>query len=213
MTCLDKASAPFADHCFVKIVTARYLSTAPSPAIPATPFGMQEINPMSPALMTPHTPMTMTSMMTKSTDANPFEASLSPKDGGAPNRMREAKLLDEADNPVAIILNNVLRYVDGNLLDLLTLGERIREKKQSKSKIPRSKEFETDSENGDGLSQADENDGAEPESTFEFMANSIWTPVAELIISELGGVLFANGRVAELHQVSGTRNAIVLVVH
>lgn len=117
--------------------------------------------------------------------------------------MREAKLLDETDNPIAIILNNVLKYVDGNLLDLLMLGERVREKKQSKSKIPRSKDFETESENEDGLSQADENND-DPESTFEFMANSIWTPVAELIISELGGVLFANGRVTELHQVSDT---------
>ena len=151
--------------------------------------------------------------MMKSTDANPFEASLSPKDGGAPSRMREAKLLDEADNPIAIILNNVLRYVDGNLLDLIMLSERIREKRQSKSKTLRSKEFETDSEAGDGQSQADENDGAEPESTFEFMANSMWTPVAELIISELGGVLFANGRVAELHQVGGIRNTIVPVLH
>jgi hypothetical protein len=173
---------------------------------------------MSPALMTPHTPVTMSSLVLKSADANPFEATLEQDGDETPvtgSRLKEARLVDESSGPVAAIFNNVLRYIDGSLLDLLQLGERIREKQQSRSKVPTSRDLDKESEHGEVASPMD--DAPRPtESSFEFMANSIWTPVAERIMSELGGVLFANGRVTELHQVSwgssvfGIRIALIL---
>ena len=155
--------------------------------------------------MAPHTPMTMTSLAPKSADANPFETTLRQDDVGPtdtfplPNEMLEARLLDESVGPIATIFNNVLRYVDGNLLELLKLGEKIRERNQGKGSKARGDDPESDAE--DDSSEVAERP-AGPEANFEFMANSIWTPVAELVMAELGGVLFAAGRVTELHQVS-----------
>lgn len=192
-------------HANEQLITARYLSTAPSPAIPETPFGVTVATPMSPAMTAPRTPMTMTSLAPKSADTNPFETTLRQGQIGptetswSSRQMREAKLLDESAGPIATIFNNVLRYIDSNLLDLLKSGEKIMEKNRTRGAKPRGDDPESDLE--EGASEAAE-EIADPEANFEFMANSIWTPVAETIMAELGGVLFAAGRVAELHQVS-----------
>jgi hypothetical protein len=171
---------------------------------------------MSPALTAPHTPMTMTSLAPRSADPNPFETTLKQDEGRStgtiplPEQMREVKLLDESAGPVATIFNNVLRYIDGNLLDLLRTSEEIRERNEAKGSKTRDDDAEYEAEDTDSET-AEKALG--PEANFEFMANSVWTPVAESILSELGGVLFAAGRVAELHQVSrvGPRRSIQIV--
>jgi hypothetical protein len=160
---------------------------------------------MSPALATPHTPMTMSSLVPGS---NIFESTLSAtKSSFTENsELREAQLLDESTGSIALIFNNILMYIDRELLDLLHIGEEIRQKRKLKSLRSKSDHLEP-SANGDEPI-LEEISISDSEASFEFMANAIWVPIGERIMEELGGVLFAAGRVTELHQVGcedGTR--------
>ena len=187
------------------MINAKYLTTVKSPSVPQTPGIVKAEAPDTPVPKTPHTPMGLTSTVpdTSATtlEKNPFEASLSSSDSKQKHvdrPLRQAKLLDEGLGPIAIIYYNVLRYIDCQLLDLITAGERVRDKKTEHHQTPGDAQ---DGEEGSSV-QGDDVESAETEAQFEFMANCIWKPIAKLVMGELGSVLFAAGRVAELHQVS-----------
>lgn len=87
--------------------------------------------------------------------------------------------LDETDNPLAALYNRLLSFVATQYLDLLEIADKL------KSHRPRV----------DATSDIDQGE------RFEFLANVLWTEIAERIGAEIGSVVFAAGRVGELHKV------------
>lgn len=167
---------------------------APTPSIPQTPFSLKD-NPLSPAVVAPATPLTLTSATSPSaatattSTSNVFEMTLQATEEEAEDS--ELELLDESQGAIPVMLNGVLRYIEKNYLEFLRLAEKLRDKQGKKG-------VNGNAEEGGIDSTVNETEG---EKNFEFMANSIWVEVGEKIMEEIGGVLFAAGRVSELHKV------------
>jgi hypothetical protein len=99
--------------------------------------------------------------------------------------------LEETDNPLAALYNRLLKLVRDQYLDLLEVADGLKTHRPHATTA------------GIASTKVSEN------SRFEFLANVIWTEVAERIVAEIGSVVFAAGRVAELHKVTFMRGRLV----
>lgn len=90
------------------------------------------------------------------------------------------------DSPLALVFNRLLREVDGGECKVvLDIAEKLRQAGGEKK--------------GHGHGRED---GVVDEKRFEFFGNVVWREIGERLMDELGSVIFAAGRPAELHQVS-----------
>lgn len=88
-----------------------------------------------------------------------------------------APRLDETDNPLAVLYNGILTFLDRDLKRIMDVAERI------SARIGR------------------EVDGAVDARGFEVLANVIWAEIARALMDELGSALFAAGRPDEFRKV------------
>lgn len=100
------------------------------------------------------------------TQTDPFTAALA-----------AAPRLDETDNPLAVLYNGILAFLDRDLKRIMDVAERI------SARIGR------------------EVDGAVDARGFEILANVIWAEIARALMDELGSALFAAGRPDEFRKV------------
>jgi hypothetical protein len=113
---------------------------------------------------TPHEPYTAFA-----SGANPFDAALA-----------AAPRLDEIENPLAVLYNSILSFVERDVRHTMDVAERI----SARTSQP-----------ADG---ADDGDSAKG---FEIFANVVWAELARALTDELGNTLFAAGRPDEFRRV------------
>ena len=99
-------------------------------------------------------------------------------------------MLDDHDNPLAALLNRVLRFVDRSMRQIMECADRI----SLKARPHASEEMLSSSSPG---KIEEEDDG------FEIMANVIWDEVGRALMDDLGNVVFAVGRPDEFRKVRG----------
>jgi conserved oligomeric Golgi complex subunit 2 len=123
------------------------------------------------ALHSPFIPQTPFPAFTSQTD--PFDAELV-----------AARRLDEIENPLAVLYNNILAFVERDLKHIMDIAERI----------------------GARIGQeADRGvDGGVNARGFEILANVVWAEVARALMDELGSTLFAAGRPDEFLRVGAS---------
>ena len=130
----------------------------PHPAfVPPTPFPIREKNSF-PDARTPFTAFP--------THSDAFSAALA-----------AAPRLDDIDNPLAVLYNGILAFLDRDLKRIMDVAERI------SARIGR------------------EADSAVDARGFEVLANVIWVEIARALMDELGSALFAAGRPDEFRKV------------
>jgi len=163
-----------------KVVTLQALTVPPEPSVPSTPFPLNVKSPGGgPYSAVPATPVTPA--MTKQT--NVFEQTLAGVETIKEEEERPQGHLEELDNPLAALYNRLLKLVQTEYLDLLDVASSLKTQR-SRAAVPDAP-----------LTRTSENN------RFEFLANVIWAEVADRIVAEIGSVVFAAGRVAELHKV------------
>lgn len=128
--------------------------------MPPTPVPIRERFSF-PDARTPHAPFTAFP-----TRSDSFNAALT-----------AAPRLDETDNPLAVLYNGILAFLDRDLKRIMDVADRI------SARIGR------------------EVDGAVDARGFEVLANVIWVEVARALMDELGSALFAAGRPDEFRKV------------
>jgi conserved oligomeric Golgi complex subunit 2 len=125
--------------------------------VPPTPFPIREKNSF-PDARTPFTAFP--------THSDAFSAALA-----------AAPRLDDIDNPLAVLYNGILAFLDRDLKRIMDVAERI------SARIGR------------------EADSAVDARGFEVLANVIWVEIARALMDELGSALFAAGRPDEFRKV------------
>ncbi|KAF5386227.1 hypothetical protein D9615_002234 [Tricholomella constricta] len=150
------------------------LAAPHSPVVPHTPFPATKTNSFSTNTpLPPRTPYT------------PFTAFVSAKNNatytlGSCSTSPYARLLDDADEPLARLYSQALRFVERDLSRIMDIAEKVSVKSLSRSRpekgVSASRECSTD---GKG---------------FEILANVIWEEFGRAIMDELGGIVFASGR-------------------
>ena len=106
---------------------------------------------------------------------NPFDAALA-----------AAPRLDETDNPLAVLYNNILAFVERDMKRIMDIAEHI----------------------GSRIGQ--EGDTADAKG-FEVLANVVWAEIARALMDELGSALFATGRPDEFRKVRSSRQSLSVV--
>ncbi|KAF8502380.1 COG complex component [Russula emetica] len=136
------------------------IQTPHPPFVPQTPVPIREKFSFPDTARTPYAPFTAFS-----TQTDPFKAALA-----------VAPRLDEAENPLAVLYNGILTFLDRDLKRIMDVAERI------SARIGR------------------EVDGAVERRGFEVLANVIWAEIARALMDELGSALFAAGRPDEFRK-------------
>ena len=113
---------------------------------------------------TPYEPFTAFASRT-----NPFDVALA-----------AAPRLDETDNPLAVLYNGILSFVERDVKHMMDVAERISSRIEQRN---------------DGV-----DDGASAKG-FEIFANVVWAELARALTDELGNTLFAAGRPDEFRRV------------
>ncbi|KAG6333678.1 hypothetical protein ID866_5408 [Astraeus odoratus] len=90
---------------------------------------------------------------------------------------------DESDDALAKLYNQVLRFIERNLIRIVDIAERVSLKTGARVMGPDSTPVSTHEE----LEPL-------PAQTFEIVANVVWPEVGEAIMNELGSVIFAAGK-------------------
>jgi conserved oligomeric Golgi complex subunit 2 len=136
-----------------------------SPFIPQTPFPIRETAATPDTARTPYAPFTAFTSQT-----NPFDAALA-----------AAPRLDETDNPLAVLYNNILVFIERDLKRIMDVAERV----------------------GTRIGQEADGgvDGGVNARGFEILANVVWAEIARALMDELGSTLFAAGRPDEFRRV------------
>ncbi|KAI9446785.1 COG complex component [Lactarius indigo] len=141
-------------------------------SLPQTPFPIHE-NTFSPSTArTPYEPFTAFASRT-----NPFDAALA-----------AAPRLDETDNPLAVLYNGILSFVERDVKRIMDIAERISARVGQRE---------------DGA-----NDGGSAKG-FEIFANVLWAELARALMDELGSTLFAAGRPDEFRKNYETTQAFI----
>ncbi|KAI9507427.1 COG complex component [Russula earlei] len=136
-----------------------------SPFLPQTPFSIREDRRVPDAVQTPHVPFTAFASQT-----SPFNA---------------APRLDERENPLAVLYNSILAFVERDLKHIMDVAERI------SARV------------GLDAGCADDAKG------FEVLANVIWAEIARALMDELGSALFATGRPDEFRKNHETTQSFI----
>lgn len=136
-----------------------------SPSIPQTPFPIRENAAVPDTARTPHVPFTAFASRTTSFDA----------------ALAAAPRLDEIDNPLAVLYNSILAFIERDLKRIMDVAERIG------ARIGQDADGGVD----DGVNAMG----------FEILANVVWAEIARALMDELGSTLFAAGRPDEFRRV------------
>lgn len=203
---------------WAQIISLPALIIPPEPSVPQTPFPLSiktpTGNPFSPGLATPITPTTG-----RNTQPNVFDMALQQAQGetGAGEAIRaeaeeaddanaegeaDAEWLDEQGNPLARMLNRVLGLLRGRYLSVLLIADAL---KAGKACAAGTGAGELDTAGMMAAHADGTGDEEDPAGRFQFLANVYWVEIADRVVSEIGSVLFAAGRVSELHRVSASR--------
>ncbi|KIJ49540.1 hypothetical protein M422DRAFT_246619 [Sphaerobolus stellatus SS14] len=152
------------------------LTVPHSPLMPTTPFVTR---PQPTSLFTPTTPFLPVTARPRKT---PFEPQFITIPGS------HLSLLDDADDPLAGLYNQILRFVDRDLKSLMETAESFSSRRRQLARP-------------DGASL---NNDMEPDRTqnqeFEIMSNVVWPEIARALLEELGSTVFSAGRPDEFRQ-------------
>lgn len=102
----------------------------------------------------------------------------------------QAHLLEDADDSLARLYNQLLRFVEHDLMRLMTIAEKV--------SIGPSSEFPLKSLQFPPSSDTDPGPGGRE---FQIMANVVWDEFGRSIMDEIGGIVFAAGRPSEFRKV------------
>jgi hypothetical protein len=122
---------------------------------------------------TPYEPFTAFASRT-----NPFDVALA-----------AAPRLDETDDPLALLYNGILSFIERDMKHIMDVAERI------SARIGQ---------------QADGADDGASATGFEIFANVVWAELARALTDELGNTLFAAGRPDEFRKVRALCTDFVL---
>ena len=104
--------------------------------------------------------------------------------------MLQVQLLDENLGPLALLYNQIIKFVERDLKKLAEFAEVICVKSGSrKSRIS-------------PLPSAPNTEKQEPQKGFDIMANVVWVEIGQAIMDELGSVVFAAGKTDEFRKVT-----------
>lgn len=173
--------------------------TAPhSPIVPNTPFHFT-----SPPTATSNTPHQIP--YTPFTAFIPKQAMFRLSTSDIPH----AHLLDDADDSLAKLYNQLLRFVERDAYAIMNAAEKVSGKESIK--------ISSSTQSVDGVvashtTRPDDHDGErEREGTpkFEIMANVVWDELGRTIMDEIGSIVFASGKPNEFRKVrhSARRNS------
>ncbi|KAL6300485.1 COG complex component [Sparassis latifolia] len=168
-----------------KTVHPGALASPHSPLLPHTPSaaGMRSAAPphYSQPARTPYTPFSAFA-----SKQNPFSFNL-PQGTVAPHA------LDEHGDPLAVLYNAVLRFVDRDLKRIMEIAESVCVRSGAR----------TSPLLGAAPVRAQESRG------FEIMANVVWAEVGRAVVDELGSVVFAAGKPDEFRKHHETTQAFI----
>ena len=178
---LGRFFALFSDSCIHhggQNIFPAALNVPHSPLVPQTPFSLRPRSPNPPqtASVPPRTPYT------------PFTAFASKQDPLA-LKMLQVQLLDESHGPLALLYNQILKFVERDIKKLAESAEATCVK--SGSRKPRVLPLTGPSNSQD----------QEPRKGFDIMANVVWAEIGQAIMGELGSVVFAAGKTDEFRKV------------
>jgi hypothetical protein len=107
--------------------------------------------------------------------------------------MLHVQFLDESLGPLALLYNQIIKFVERDLKKLAESVEVICVKSGSKKpRIP-------------PPPAAPNAQGLQPRKWFDIMANVVWAEIGQAIMEELGPVVFAAGKTDEFRKVSRLR--------
>lgn len=155
-----------------------------SPIVPRTPFhssnpGLKTSTPITHQI--PYTPFT--AFIPKQTQ---YQSNQSDPD------LPHAQLLDDTENPLAMIYNQILRFIERDICRIMNIAEKVEVKQTSEPQKERNK------------FSIGNNDVNIVSAHFEIMANVVWDEFGRSIMDELGGVVFSVGRPNEFRKVLET---------
>jgi hypothetical protein len=123
------------------------------------------------------------------TPYTPFTAFASKQDPFA-LKMLQVQLLDESLGPLALLYNQIIKFVERDLKKLVESAEAICVKSGSRKPriLPLHGPLNTQEQ--------------EPRKGFDIMANVVWTEICQAIMDELGSIVFAAGKTDEFRKVT-----------
>ncbi|KAJ7579135.1 COG complex component [Mycena floridula] len=152
------------------------LNAPHSPIVPHTPFRSSHSFTFSPNSLPPRTPYTpYTSFALRPT---PINSAYGSEKISSPY----AHMLDESDDPLAIMYSQILRFVERDLTKIMKLAET--------ESIPSTRETPV------SPPSAPRTNGQR----FDIMANVVWDELGRAIMDNLGTVIFAAGRPNEFRR-------------
>jgi hypothetical protein len=187
----------------LQTVFAGALTAPRSPMAPPTPFVDGYLGsggaPLT-ASLPPRTPYTPFSAF--ASKQNPFDftfgANLSSQGYG--QAQAQAHLLDEQGDPLAGLYNQLLRFVDRELVRIMEAAERICVKSGSRRKERDAAKALLDGP--DRTDAADRTKRREESRGFDIMANVVWAEIGRTVMDELGSTIFAAGKPDQFRKVS-----------
>ena len=102
--------------------------------------------------------------------------------------MLQVQLLDESSGPLALLYNQILKFVERDLKKLAESAEAVCIKSGSRKPCLQ-------------LAGSPNTQGQELQKGFEIMANVVWAEIGQAIMGELGSVVFAAGKTDEFRKV------------
>ena len=122
------------------------------------------------------------------TPYTPFTAFASKQDPFS-LKMLQVQLLDDSLGPLALLYNQIIKFVERDLRKLAESAEAICVKSGSrKQQVP-------------PLHDPSNAQEQEPRKGFDIMANVVWAKVGQAIMDELGSFIFAAGKTDEFRKV------------
>lgn len=156
------------------------LSAPHSPVVPHTPYHSNGPEPLLsatfPGPQTPYTPFT--AFVPKQNAAFPS--------GPLGLKKHQAYLLDDANDSLAKLYNQILRFIERDICYIMDAAEGV----HLKSKYPRD-------ERGDSFMPS-----SEEEKGFSILGNVLWEELSRAIQDEIGTIVFAAGRPDEFRKVN-----------
>ena len=110
-----------------------------------------------------------------------------------------------SEDPLALLLSNLLRFIERDLRMPIEIAERINSDRTHKSQKGRGKSRPTPAVDGKpsltGEGDSIANGSAPIENGFDIMARVVWAEIGRALIDQLGPIIFAAGRPDEFQKV------------
>ena len=103
--------------------------------------------------------------------------------------------MDDADDSLARLYNQILRFVERDLGRIMDLAEKVMFKPSSSTSQPANALVEPSTSN----SEMDDN-----KKGFQILTNVIWSEISKAIVDQIGGAVFAAGRPNDFRKVCST---------